>query len=91
MGKEDIRTLAGETLRANLGVSITLAALLLFVLLATTTRLTTPIKNLSDIMKRAQAGELGVRAKLQGTKEIVEMENAFNTMMAVLEAPRRGA
>ncbi|MGH8580233.1 MAG: response regulator [Gammaproteobacteria bacterium] len=86
MGKEDIRALAGEILGTNLGVSFALAALLLFILLATTARLTTPLKNLSDIMKRAEAGEIQVRARLQGTKDIVEMENAFNTMMAVLEA-----
>ncbi|MGH8615360.1 MAG: response regulator, partial [Gammaproteobacteria bacterium] len=86
MGKEDIRALAGEILGTNLGVSIALAALLLFILLATTARLTTPLGDLAVIMKRAQAGEIQVRAKLQGTRDIVEMENAFNTMMAVLEA-----
>ncbi|MGH6634642.1 MAG: response regulator, partial [Gammaproteobacteria bacterium] len=86
MGKEDIHALAGEILGTNLGVSIALAALLLFILLATTARLTTPLGNLAAIMKRAEAGEIQVRAKLQGTKDIVEMENAFNTMMAVLEA-----
>lgn len=86
MGKEDIHALAGKILGTNLGVSIALAALLLFILLASTARLTTPLGNLAAIMKRAEAGETQVRAKLQGTKDIVEMENAFNTMMAVLEA-----
>ncbi len=95
MGKEGIRSLAGRILRANLGVSFTFASLLLLVLLATTGRLTAPLRNLGDIMKRAEAGEMNIRAKLQGTKDIVEMGNSFNTLMAVLEArehqPERGA
>ncbi|ADJ28094.1 EAL domain-containing protein [Nitrosococcus watsonii] len=86
MGKGTLKTLARDILRGNLLVSITLAAVLLLLLLAITARMTTPLKNLAEKMKQAELGEKKVRAKVDGPKDIMDMEGAFNTMMTVLEA-----
>ena len=86
MSKDSLTTMADNLLRINLLVSITLAGILLAVLLAITRRVTTPLKNLSEIMRRAEAGETKLRAEVRGPKDIVHMEMAFNTMMKVLEA-----
>ena len=85
-GKKTLNTMARDILRGNLGVSIILAAMLLIVLLIITARLTKPLKNLSEIMQRADQGEEKLRAELSGPKDIIEMQSAFNTMMEVLEA-----
>ena len=38
------------------------------------------------MMRRAALGDKQMRAEVRGPKDIIEMENAFNTMMTVLEA-----
>ncbi len=85
MGKNTLNVMGSQILRANLLVSATLATVLLVVLLMITTRLTRPLKRLASVMQRAQLGEKHVRAELHGPKDIIDMERAFNTMMAVLE------
>jgi diguanylate cyclase (GGDEF)-like protein len=85
MGKETLNTMENNILRTNLVVSSTLSGILLFVLLAITTRMTTPLRNLADKMRRAEGGEGTVRANLQGPRDIIDMGMAFNTMMEVLE------
>lgn len=69
---------------SNLLVSSAGAGALIIVLLIITGRVTKPVLNLSAIMRRAENGEKNLRASLEGTREIVEMESAFNTMMSVL-------
>ncbi|KFI23000.1 EAL domain-containing protein [Nitrosococcus oceani] len=86
MGKNTLKALARDILHSNLLVSITLATVLLLLLLAITARMTTPLKNLAEKMKQAELGEKKVRAKVNGPKDIMDMEGAFNTMMTVLEA-----
>ncbi|ADE14558.1 diguanylate cyclase [Nitrosococcus halophilus Nc 4] len=86
MGKDTLKTLATDILHGNLLVSIALAAVLLLVLLGITARITTPLRNLAETMRQAQLGEKQVRAEMDGPKDIMDMESAFNTMMTVLEA-----
>lgn len=86
MSKATLKTVAGNILQTNLAVSVGLALLLLFLLLAITKRLTNPLKNLADIMRKATSGEKSLRADVCGPKDIIDMEKAFNTMMAVLES-----
>lgn len=86
MGKNTLKALERDILQGNLLVSITLSAVLLLFLLAITTRMTTPLKNLAEKMKQAELGEKQVRAEVEGPKDIMDMEGAFNTMMTVLEA-----
>ncbi|MFO1349943.1 MAG: EAL domain-containing protein [Gammaproteobacteria bacterium] len=85
MGKGTLDEMVADILRGNLTVSLVLAAVLLIVLLAITTRVTTPLKNLADLMRRAEQGEALLRAPLKGPKDVIVMETAFNTMMHVLE------
>jgi diguanylate cyclase (GGDEF)-like protein len=85
MGKNTLKALAKGILQGNLLISITLAAVLLLFLLIITARLTTPLKNLAEKMKQAEVSGKQVRAKVHGPKDIMDMESAFNTMMAVLE------
>lgn len=61
------------------------AALLLIILLGITNRLTRPMASLANIMYRAKSGETGLRAELEGSRDVLEMESAFNTMMNELE------
>jgi diguanylate cyclase (GGDEF)-like protein len=85
MGKDTLKTMAASILRTNLFVSVAFALLLLLLLLAITKRLTNPLKNLATIMGKASSGEKNLRADVRGPKDIIDMERAFNSMMAVLE------
>lgn len=86
MSKDTLKRMEADILRYNFTVSITLASLLLLALLAITNRVTRPLQDLAKTMHRAERGEKNIRAELKGTSDIVIMENAFNTMMNVLEA-----
>jgi diguanylate cyclase (GGDEF)-like protein len=85
MGKETLKTMAANILNTNMLVSVAFATIFLLFLLAITKRLTTPLKHLADIMRRATSGEKKMRASVRGPKDIIDMEIAFNTMMEVLE------
>ncbi len=86
LGKESIHRMEADIFRYNLLVSLALAALLLVILLAITTRITNPIRDLATIMGRAKEGEKDIRADIKGTRDVIEMEIAFNQMMNVLDA-----
>jgi len=70
---------------ANLATSFSFALLFLFLIRFLTNRMTRPLNQLSASMGRAKDGESHVRAELIGTKDIVDMAHAFNSMMTVLE------
>jgi diguanylate cyclase (GGDEF)-like protein len=86
IGKETLKRMATDILRGNLLVSGAIALVLLAVLLAITSRMTTPLRSLAEIMRRAQNGETQVRAEVRGPKDIVDMQLAFNTMLSELES-----
>ena len=86
MSRQTLSSMQGEIVRASLTVAVVLSAVLLLVLFGITSRLTVPMRNLSEIMRRAQEGEKDARAALEGTREIVHMQQAFNTMMEVLRS-----
>ncbi len=85
MGKETLRDMQKGILWINVAVSGGFAFLFLLLLLAMTRRLTTPLNRLANIMGQASAGAKGVRAEIRGPRDIVEMEIAFNTMMARIQ------
>ncbi|HEY3486730.1 MAG TPA: histidine kinase dimerization/phospho-acceptor domain-containing protein, partial [Gammaproteobacteria bacterium] len=85
MSKRSLQIMAADILRGNFIVSMSLAVLLLFLLLAITGRLVKPLDDLSNIMLQAESGDTYVRADLRGSKEILNMQHAFNFMMDVLE------
>ncbi|HEC17095.1 MAG TPA: EAL domain-containing protein [Sedimenticola sp.] len=86
IGKETLAAMTSDIMRGTFFVSGLLAAILLMLLLAITSRVTTPLKNLAEIMRRAEQGDKTLRAEVGGPRDIVHMETAFNTMMDVLEA-----
>ena len=69
----------------TLATSFSFALLFLFLIRFLTRRMTRPFNQLSASMGRAKAGELQVRAKLSGPRDIADMAQAFNSMMTVLE------
>ena len=89
MSKASLKAMKNNILYSNLAVSAAFALIFLLFLYGVTQRLTTPLKHLADSMRRAQAGEKNVRAKVRGPRDIIEMENAFNSMMSVLETRER--
>lgn len=84
-GKSTLTRLRSEVLASNLGLAAAFAVLFILFLRLLTDRLTRPLNQLSAAMARAQAGISGVRAQLVGPRDIEEMAQAFNSMMAVLE------
>jgi len=85
LGKATLKKMEFDIFVYNLLISFALAGLLLAILLAITNRITNPIRELAGIMRRAEEGEKDVRATVKGTRDIVEMETAFNKMMDVLD------
>ncbi|MBN1379744.1 MAG: EAL domain-containing protein [Gammaproteobacteria bacterium] len=86
MSQQTLISMATKILQGNFAVSIILASLLLLTLLLITKRLIRPLRDLADLMLRAEHGEAFVRANVSGPKDIADMQHAFNTMMEVLEA-----
>ena len=69
----------------NVGVSLSIAVILLIALRRIVGRITTPIRNLSVIMTRAEEGETTARADdIEGPSEVNHMAQAFNKMMNAL-------
>ncbi|NJD05187.1 MAG: PAS domain S-box protein, partial [Methylococcaceae bacterium] len=89
MSKNSLKAMERGILVTNLAVSGSVALIFLAVLIGLTRRLTTPLKTLASIMGRASAGEKQLLAEIRGPRDIVEMEQAFNTMMGVLEQRER--
>ncbi len=85
MGKESLREMKRDILGRNLFVSFLLAGVLLLVLLAIMRRVTEPLSGLAAAMRRAKAGEKGVRAHIHGARDIVAMGETFNHMMEAQE------
>lgn len=85
VSKASLQEMTQKILFVNALIAVSLASVLLIVLRFITRKLTTPLENLSGIMQRAENGETQIRAKLEGPKDIVDMEQAFNSMMSVLE------
>jgi len=69
----------------NLTTSFSFALIFLFLIRFLTNRMTRPLNQLSASMRRAKAGEPRVRADPAGPRDIADMADAFNSMMAVLE------
>ncbi len=83
--KESLTTLINDIRKVNILISLVLAAVLMMILLFITKRVTKPLQELMGLMRRAQNGEIDVRAELSGPQDIQEMEGAFNTMIESLQ------
>ena len=85
ISKATLHDMANSIFLNNILISLVFATILLLVLRMITTRITKPIHDLSHLMKHARLGETQVRAQLHGPKDIVDMGQAFNQMMVMLE------
>ncbi|MFA7555631.1 MAG: EAL domain-containing protein [Spongiibacteraceae bacterium] len=86
MSKQILTSMQTRFLKYNLLVSFVFSIIVLALLFVITRRVTRPIKNLAQMMRRSKNGEKNHRATLGGAKDVVEMEMAFNSMMDVLDA-----
>ncbi len=83
--KSVINALRTDLFLSNLAISLLFAILIVALVEMLSRRLTRPLNELSRAMSSAMAGERGVRADLEGPRDIANMEHAFNRMMEELE------
>lgn len=85
VSKQTLQRLEATLLIGNLAISLSFAAILLAILRLLAGHILRPLNLLRQLMGRAEAGEVGMRATPSGPRDIVEMAHAFNKMMGVLE------
>ncbi|WP_211462092.1 EAL domain-containing protein [Collimonas silvisoli] len=85
LGKGTMNRLVLSLLLVNLAITLSFALILLGVMRLLARHLIRPLNALSGLMGRAEAGESGMRAAPEGPRDLVDMAQAFNKMMAVLE------
>lgn len=86
VSKSSLISLNQELMRSNFITSIVLASLLLAVLVLLTNRMTRPLKALAELMSRPGILQSKERAVPKGSKEVLSIQKAFNTMMDELES-----
>jgi diguanylate cyclase (GGDEF)-like protein len=85
IAKDTLNRLTLSLLVGNLAVTLSFAAILLAVVRLLTRHMINPLNALSRLMRRAEAGESGMRAEPGGPRDLIDMALAFNKMMNVLE------
>jgi len=85
IAKDTLKNLTWSLLLGNLGLTLSFAVILLVLARLLTRHMLTPLNALSRLMRRAEAGESGMRAVPAGPRDLIEMGQAFNQMMNVLE------
>ncbi|TWI46751.1 diguanylate cyclase (GGDEF)-like protein [Pseudoduganella flava] len=85
VGKGTLNKLTWSLMLGNLAITFSVAAILLVTVRLLTRRMTNPLAALSNLMRRARAGESQLRAEAAGPRELIDMAHAFNQMMTVLE------
>ena len=85
IGKDTLNRLTMSLLVGNLVITLSFAAILLFVMRLLARHMVNPLNALSRLMHRAEQGESGMRAEPAGPRDLIEMANAFNKMMNVQE------
>ena len=85
VGKHTLQSLTLSLLLGNLAITLSFAVILLLALRLLTRHMIRPLHALSALMRRAEAGESGMRAQPAGPRDLIQMASAFNQMMNVLE------
>ncbi|WP_338848628.1 EAL domain-containing protein [Massilia sp. W12] len=85
IAKNTLNRLTTSLFITNLAVTLLFTAILLLLVNWLTRHALIPLNALSNLMRRAEAGESGMRAEAQGPRDLIEMAHAFNKMMNVLE------
>jgi signal transduction histidine kinase/ActR/RegA family two-component response regulator len=83
--KATLRALMTRIFATTFAVAGLLAIVFLWLLRRLITRLTQPLSELEATMEEAQAGNTGLRARLDGPRDIARMAQTFNGMMDALE------
>ena len=84
VSKASLHALEQRIFNINILISLILSAILVIVLFSITDRVIKPLKELADFMREAEEGNMSIRAKMWGPKDITEMQSAFNTMIKAL-------
>jgi PAS domain S-box-containing protein len=84
LGKAGLKAMRRSIFLDNFLSTFVFAAILLILLQWLTARLTRPLNDLARLMKAAEQGDIDVRSSLRGSKEILNMSQAFNKMLSVL-------
>jgi PAS domain S-box-containing protein len=87
--KETLSRMLTRVFLTNIAISLFFAAVFLFAIQWLSGRITKPITALSEAMARAEHGESEVRASVTGPKDIRDMAQAFNSMIAALQERER--
>ncbi len=85
IAKATLNKLTKTLLFGNLMISLSFAVVLLGLMRLLARHMINPLNALSDLMRRAEAGESGMRAAPHGPRDLIDMALAFNKMMNVLE------
>ncbi len=85
VAKDTLKRLTMSLLIGNLVITLSFAVILLVVVRLLTRHMINPLNALSNLMRRAEAGDSGMRAAPDGPRDIIDMALAFNKMMNVLE------
>ena len=85
IGKATLNNLTQSLLVGNLIISLSFAVVLLGLMRLLARHMINPLNALSDLMRRAEAGDSGMRAAPHGPRDLIDMALAFNKMMNVLE------
>jgi diguanylate cyclase (GGDEF)-like protein len=85
VAKDTLKRLTLSLLLGNLAITLSFAVILLVLVGYLTRNMINPLNALSQLMRRAEQGESGMRAAAAGPRDLVEMGQAFNQMMNVLE------
>ncbi|WP_377705089.1 EAL domain-containing protein [Pseudoduganella sp. UC29_71] len=85
VGKDTLNRLTWSLLVGNMALTLSFAAILLALVRVLTRHMINPLNALSNLMRRAEAGESGMRAAPAGPRDLIDMAQAFNKMMNVLE------
>jgi len=85
LSKQALKEFSKELLGRNITVSAVIAFFILIVLVIISNKVTRPLKQLSEIMERADHGEQKLRADVSGPRDISHMQKSFNSMMTILE------
>jgi signal transduction histidine kinase len=78
-----------STFLTNIGIFIAFSLITLAILLFVGRRLSSPLNELSQIMKGVQAGNIAKTVNISGSHEIDNMVSAYNSMIEVLDERAR--
>ena len=93
MSRQSLENAIARLFGTNIAIAVCIALPVLLLVRRSTRAVTQPLQHLAEAMGRAGRGDIDVRAERSGSRDIVDMAEAFNGMMEALaereEALRR--